>query len=146
MNLAKPLECGSEQRTAAFPPSSFGAAIMKQALWMLVMTVAIFGCGARKHPSEVVAEELQRSFLKTNASMTNEIVEASDALRASNYVAAILVMDRVVQAQVIDDAQKKAVDTLIVQTRKAVEQNPKLNSPQLYQALSDLQLRVHGEN
>ena len=67
-------------------------------------------------------------------------------LRTSQYVAAVLIMDRVVQAQVIDDAQKKAVDTLIVQTRQAVEQNPKLNSPQLYQALSDLMLRVHGEN
>jgi len=93
-----------------------------------------------------VAQKMQRSFLRTNASMTNEIVEASDAVRASNYIAAILVMDRVIQAQVIDDAQKKAVDTLIVQTRKAVEQNPKLNSPQLYQALSDLTVRIHGEN
>ena len=110
------------------------------------MAVAVFGCGAKKLPSQAAAEELQRSFLKTNASMTNEIVRASDALQASNYVAAILIMDRVVQALVIDDAQKQAVDTLIVQTRKAVEQNPKLNSPQLYQALSDLQLRVHGEN
>ena len=119
---------------------------MKQALWTLAMAVAVFGCGAKKHPSQVAAEELQRSFLTTNASMTNEIVQASNALQASNYIAAILIMDRVVQARVIDDAQKKAVDTLIIQTRQAVERNPKLNSPQLYQALSDLQLRVHGEN
>jgi len=119
---------------------------MKQALWMLAMAVAVFGCGTKKHPSQVAAEELQRSFLKTNAFMTNEIVQATEALQANNYVEAILIMDHVVQAQVIDDAQKKAVDTLIVQTRQAVEQNPKLNSPQLYQALSDLMLRVHGEN
>ena len=119
---------------------------MKQGLLMLAMAVAVFGCGAKKPPSQLAAEELQRSFLATNTSMKNEIVQASEALQASNYVAAILIMDRVVQARAIDDAQKKAVDTLIFQTRQAVEQNPKLNSPQLYQALSDLTVRIHGEN
>jgi len=55
-------------------------------------------------------------------------------------------MNRAIQTQLMDDAQKKAVDALIVQTRQAIKQNPKLDSPQLYQALSDLTVRVHGEN
>jgi len=50
---------------------------MKQALWMLAMAVAAFGCGVKKHPSQVAAEELQRTFLKADASMTKEIVQAS---------------------------------------------------------------------
>src|SRR5256885_11896260 len=105
--VAELLEYGNERRFSAVAGSA--AAIMNQALWMLVLAVAISGCRARKHPSQVAAEELQRSFLKTNASMTNEIIQASDALQTSNYISAILIMDRVVQAQVIDDAQKKAV-------------------------------------
>ncbi len=113
---------------------------------MLAIAAAVSGCAAKKPSSQITAEELQRSFLTTNTSMRNEIVQISDALQASNYVAAILIMDHVVQAQVINDTQKRTVDALIVQTRKAVEQNPRLNSPQLYQALSDLTVRVHGEN
>jgi hypothetical protein len=55
-------------------------------------------------------------------------------------------MDRVVQTQPVDEAQKKAVDSLISQTRQAVQQNPKLDNPELYKAISDLMVRVHGEN
>ncbi len=119
---------------------------MKQILWILAMAVAVCGCDHKNHSAKVAAEELQRSFLKADATTTKEITQASAALHESNYAAAILIMDHVAQAQIMDDAQKKAVDTLIVQTRQAVEQNPKLNSPQLYQALSDLMVRVHGEN
>jgi hypothetical protein len=55
-------------------------------------------------------------------------------------------MDRVAQTQRMDDTQKKAVDDLITQTRQAVQRNPKLDSPQLYQAVSDLFIKVHPEN
>ena len=68
------------------------------------------------------------------------------ALQASNYTAAILIMDQVAQTQPVDEAQKKAVDSVITQTRQALQQNPQLDSPQLYKALSDLKVRVHGEN
>jgi len=50
------------------------------------------------------------------------------------------------ESQPIDEAQKQAVSVLIQQTRQAVKQNPKLNSPELYKAMSDLVVRVHGEN
>jgi hypothetical protein len=55
-------------------------------------------------------------------------------------------MERVTRSQPVDEAQKQAVSVLIQQTRLAVKQDPKLNSPELYKAMSDLVTRVHGEN
>jgi hypothetical protein len=52
----------------------------------------------------------------------------------------------VTRTQPVDEAQKQAVSVIIQQTRQAVKQNPKLNSPELYKAMSDLVTRVHGEN
>src|SRR5258708_732165 len=120
---------------------------VKCAGWLIpAALVAVAGCGAKNQPVKMTAEHLQKSFQKADASVTAEVVQASTALQASNYTQAVLIMDRVVQTRPIDDAQKKAVDALIIQTRQAINQNPKLDSPQLYQALSDLTVRVHGEN
>jgi hypothetical protein len=107
--------------------------------------IAVAGCRARQNP-EKVAQQLQESFQKSDAAITADIVQAGTAIKASNYTDAILIVDRVVQRQPIDATQKKAVDALIIQAREAIDRNPKLDSPQLYQALSDLLTRVHGEN
>ena len=120
----------------------------KQAGWMIIaaiIAVAVVGCN-RGQSAKATAEQLAKSFEKANASIKQEVVQAGDALQASNYVQAIIIMDRVVQTQQIDEAQKKAVDAVIIQTRQAVRQNPRLDSAELYKATSDLLIRVHGEN
>ncbi|MBI3852341.1 MAG: hypothetical protein HY298_18960 [Verrucomicrobia bacterium] len=124
------------------------ATLIQLSRWLLaVMVVALALGGCSKHQTaQATAEQLQKSFEKADASLKQQVVEASTAFQASNYTQAIITMDRVVQTQPIDEAQKKAVDALIVQTRQAVQQNPKLDSPQLYKAMSDLMERVHGEN
>jgi hypothetical protein len=104
------------------------------------------GCGSKTPSAKMTAEQLERSFEKTEVSLAQEVTKASSAFQTSNYEQAILIMDRVVQSRAMDEHQKKAVDALIIHTRQAVEQNPKLNTPQLYQALSDLFIKVHGEN
>ncbi len=121
---------------------------VKQTGWMIVVAlvaVAAVGCG-KSQSSKAAAEQLQKSFEKADPSLKQQVTEVSTAFQASNYNQAIIIMDRVVQTQPVDEAQKKAVDALIIQTRQAVEQNPKLNSPELYKAMSDLFVRVHGEN
>jgi hypothetical protein len=55
-------------------------------------------------------------------------------------------MDRVAQGRQVDEVQKKAVGTLIRQTHQAIQQDPNLNTPELYKAMSDLITHVHGEN
>ncbi len=102
------------------------------------------GCG--KPADKPAPEQLQESFDKADAAIKQEIVEANAAFQAGDYTRAITVMDRVAQTQPIDAAQKQAVNALIIQTRKAAQQNPKLNTPELYKATEDLMLRVHGEN
>ena len=121
---------------------------LKQTGWIMIaaiVAVTAVGCG-RNQSAKATAEQLQKSFEKADASVKLVVVQAGDALQASNYAQAIVIMDRVVQTQPVDEAQKKAVDALIIQTRQAVEKNPKLNSPELYKAMSDLFVRVHGEN
>ena len=108
--------------------------------------LAVTGCGSKNQSAKVTAEQLQKSFEKAEPSIAQEVVQAGSALQASNYAQAVVIMNRVVQTQTIDEAQKKAVDALIIQTREAIARNPKLDSPQLYQAMSDLLIRVHGEN
>ena len=124
-------------------------AFVEHAGWLILAALAAAvaaGCGARSQSAKAAAEQLQKSFQKADAPTAEAVVQASTALRASNYTQAVLIMDRVAQTLPIDDTQKKAVDALIIQTRQAIQQNPKLDSPQLYQALSDLMVRVHGEN
>jgi Tfp pilus assembly protein PilF len=119
----------------------------KQISWRIVaviVAVAVVGCG--KRPSKPATEQLQRSFEKADAAIKQDIVQANTAFQAGDYTRAITVMDKVVQTQPINEAQKQAVDALIIQTRQAVQQNPKLNTPELYKATADLMLRVHGEN
>ena len=111
----------------------------------LVAAVAA-GCGARSQSAKAAAEQLQKSFQKADAPTAEAVVQASTALRASNYTQAVIIMDRVVQTQPIDAAQKKAVDALLIQIKKAIEQDAKLDSPELYQAMSELLVRAHGEN
>jgi len=110
-----------------------------------MVAVTVIGCG-RNQSARAAAEQLQNSFETANATIKQEVMQAGDALQASNYARAIIIMDRVVQTQPIDEAQKKAVDALIIQTRQAIRQNPKLDSSELYKATSDLLIRVHGEN
>jgi len=124
-------------------------ALIKPAAWLILslMTLAVTsGCSSKGQPASITAEELQKSFQKAEPSVAQEVLQAGSALQASNYTEAILIMDRVVQTQPINDTQKKAVDALIIQTREAVQRNPKLDSPQLYKAMSELMVRVHGEN
>ena len=121
------------------------------AAWLIILLTlttlaAASGCSSKSEPASATAEQLQKSFQKAEPTIAQEVLQAGSALQARNYTEAILIMDRVVQSQPINDTQKKAVDALIIQTRQAVQRNPKLDSPQLYQAMSDLMVRVHGEN
>jgi len=111
----------------------------------VALAIVMAGCGNHQSPA-VAAEQLRRSYEQAAAPVRQEITQASAALQAGDYAAAIITMDRVTQAHPIDEAQKQAVSRLIQQTRQAMNQNPKLNSPELYKAMSDLVLRVHGEN
>src|SRR6185369_8911225 len=122
---------------------------MRVAVWLVtVMSVAgiATGCSSKSQSSKVTAENLQKSFEKAEPAVAQEVVQAGSAFQTGNYSQAVLIMDRVAQTQRMDDNQKKAVDDLIVQTRQAVQRNPKLDSPQLYQAVSDLFIKVHPEN
>ena len=113
-----------------------------------LMAIALLaaGCAAKNTPSQVTAEQLQQSFQKADAPIVEEVAQASTALQASNYSQAVIIMNRVAQTQPLEAAQKAAVDALLIQTRKAIERDPKLDSPQLYQAMSELLVRAHGEN
>jgi hypothetical protein len=111
---------------------------------LVIVSVTVVGCG--KKSAKPATEQLQQSFEKADAAIKEEIVQANSAFRAGDYTGAIAVMDRVVQSQPIDEAQKQAVDALILQTRQAVQQNPKLNTPELYKASAELMQKVHGEN
>jgi len=109
--------------------------------------VVAFATGCGKGPSpNVAAEQLQQSYESADAPIKQEVAQARAALQSGDYAAAIITMERVTKSQPIDEAQKKAVGVLIQQTRQAVKLNPKLNSPELYKAMSDLVTRVHGEN
>ena len=122
---------------------------MKHVAWIAVLmlaAVAPTGCGGSKTSPQIAAEQLQKSFAKADAPSREGVAQVATALQSGDYTRAILTMDRVAQAAQVDAAQKKAVGTLIRQTRLAVQQNPKLNTPELYKAMSDLILRVHGEN
>src|ERR1043166_2828843 len=85
------------------------------------LAVAAGGCGAKNRSVKNASEQLAKSFEKADASAREEVVQVKSALQSSNYVQAITIMDRVVQSRPIDDAQKTAVDALIIQTRRAVE-------------------------
>src|SRR5436190_7993362 len=122
------------------------AELMRVAVWLVtVMSVAgiATGCSSKSQSAKLTAEKLQKSFEKAEPSVAQEVLQAGSAFQASNYTQAILIMDRVTQARTMDDGQKKAVDDLIIQTRQAVQRNPKLDKRQLYQALSDLFIKVH---
>jgi hypothetical protein len=122
---------------------------MKPFVWIALLVLAALaptGCGRGKTSPKIAAEQLQKSFAKADAASREGVAEAASALQAGDYTQAILAMDRVAQGTQADAAQKEAVGNLIRQTRQAVQQDPKLNTPELYKAMSDLITRVHGEN
>ena len=108
--------------------------------------LVMIGCSRSNLAPKATVEALEKSFAKADSTVKQEVAQAGAALQAGDYTQALIVMDRAAQAQPVDAAQKKAVGLLIQQTRLAVQQNPKLNTPELYQATADLILRVHGEN
>ncbi len=112
----------------------------------LALGLAMFpGCEKSQSP-ELAADQIQQTYERAQAPVQQEVAQATAALRSGDYATAIITMDRVTRTQPVDEAQKQAVGLLIQQTRQAVKQNPKLNSPELYKAMSDLVTRVHGEN
>ena len=127
-------------------------ALMKRlwhrASWIVaaaIVVTAFAGCGKGQSPG-LAAEQLQRSYEKADEPVKQDVAQASAALQSGDYAAAIIKMDHVTRSQPVNEAQKQAVSILIQQTRQAVKQNPRLNSPELYKAMSDLVTRVHGEN
>jgi hypothetical protein len=122
---------------------------MNPQVWIAVLLLAALapaGCGGSKTSPKIAAQQLQKSFEKADASAREGVAQATTALEAGDYTGAILAMERVAQGTQVDAAQKQAVGNLIRQTRQAVQQDPKLNTPELYKAMSDLVTRVHGEN
>jgi hypothetical protein len=113
---------------------------------LMAMALLAAGCAAKNTTPQVAAQQLQQSFQKAEAPIVEEVVQASTALQASNYSQAVIIMNQVAQAQPLNASQVQAVDALLIQTRKAIERNPKLDSRQLYQAMSELLVRAHGEN
>jgi hypothetical protein len=122
---------------------------MNPQIWIAILVLAALGpvgCGRGKTSSQIAAEHLQKSFEKADAPSREGVAQATSAMEAGDYTGAILAIDRVAQGIQVDAAQKQAVGELIRQTRQAVQQDPKLNTPELYKAMSDLVMRVHGEN
>ena len=122
---------------------------MKPSLRIAVLVLAALvpmGCGGSKTSSKIAAEQLQKSFEKADATSKEGAAQAASALQAGDYTQAIVAMDQVAQTAQVDAAQKEAVGTLIRQTSQAVQKDPKLNTPELYKAMSDLVTHVHGEN
>lgn len=122
---------------------------MNRVMWITAVAlavVAVGGCSRKSQSAKLAAEQLERSFAKADASITQQVAQASTALQAGNYSQAILTMHQVVQTPPVDPAQKQAVGTLIHQTRQAIQRNPQLNTPQLYKAMSELVERTYGEN
>jgi len=119
----------------------------KQIAWAISVVLAGVGlAGCSKNSDKLVTEQLNQSFEKADATVKQEVVQVNTAFQAGDYTRAISLMDQVVKNQPIDVAQKQAVNTLIIQTRQAVQQNPKLNTPELYKATEALMLSAHGEN
>src|SRR2546430_16194267 len=84
----KPTRAGNRRFRFALGKQILAEALMKQAGCMVaagLVALAVAGCGARNQPPKVVAEQLQKSFQKADASVTAEIVQASTALQASDY-------------------------------------------------------------
>ena len=118
----------------------------RQFVGLMAMALLAAGCAAKNTPPHITAEQLQQSFQKAEAPIVEEVAHASAAVQVSDYPQAVIIMNRVAQAQPLNASQVQAVDALLIQTRKAIERNPKLDSPQLYQAMSELLVRAHGEN
>ena len=118
-----------------------------------VVAVVAGGCGPKHSSDKAAAEQLQKSFEKADEPIKQQVVQASTALQAQHYALAIATMDRVVQTRpvvdgraVLDAAERQAIENLIKQTRQAVQQDPNLNTPELYHKTANLILRIHGEN
>ena len=103
------------------------------------------GCGKRPTP-DATAEKLKQSFATAEAPQQELVTQAAAALKSGDYTRAVTTLDRAVQLRPADAAQKQAVGQLILQTRQAVQKDPKLNTPQLYKATADLIHSTHGEN
>ena len=111
---------------------------------LLVIALALGGCH-RATDAQATTRQLEESFAKAEAPVKQEVARVNAALQARNYEQAVVGMNQVVQRQAVDAGQKKAVDALVVQIRNATAKDPKLATPQLHKAMSDLILKVHGE-
>ena len=108
------------------------------------IALALFGSG-KKEDAAAATRQLTESFTKAEAPVQQQVARATVALQSGNYQQAVITMHEVVQAQAPNAAQKKAVDALVLQVQQATAKDPRLATPQLYKAMSDLILKVHGE-
>ena len=123
--------------------------LVHRACWTVALIACAWtlpGCGHKATAPKVMAQLLENSFSNADSTVKQNVSQASAAVQNGNFPQAIITMNQLTQRQPLDQAQKQAMSLLIQQTRQAVNENPKLNSPELYKAMSDLVLRVHGEN
>lgn len=121
---------------------------MFSCLLLALVVAAAAGCN-KKQPN--AAAQLEKGYGQADSAIKQEVQKVSAELQSKNYTQAILAMDRVVssqqqQSQELTEQQKKAVEAVVGQTRAAVNKDPKLDTPELYKAMSDLILRTYGEN
>lgn len=124
--------------------------LMKKSCWRVVLLVVMTTGGCGKKPVNAPAQ-LDKGYAQAEPAIRDEVQKAKSQLLNSNYTEALLTMDRIVAAQqqegrALSPEQKQAINAVVVQSREAIIQNPKFNTPELYKAMSDLILRAHGEN
>ena len=99
---------------------------------LIVPALVLCAVSCQKEAQVDATQPLQQSFQKAEPEVKKAIETVNTSLKAGNYTEATRALSSVVTDRPMTEAQKQAVGVALQQVNRAIEQNPALDTQEMY--------------
>jgi len=114
------------------------------ASFVVAFALALFssGCGKSAPPVPDTSPALQQAFESAAPALKERIASVATDLKAQKFIEVTKALDEIVAGGKLTEAQEQAISSTILEINEAAANNPKLDTPEMYQLRSQMFQRL----